>query len=77
MKKLIKQYQKILIKKKKNKILECLAIHSNLNKKDEIYETKIFFAGGSIITMFSETIDIVMHDLGKPWSAKFVPKHNI
>ena len=72
-----KTVSKNINQKKKNKILECLAIHSSLNQKDKIYETKIFFAGGSIITMFSETIDIVMHDLGKPWDVKFTPKHNI
>ena len=62
--------------KKTDKILECLAINSNLNE-EEIYEIKIFFSGGSVITMFSEVIEVVMHDLGVPWNVKHVPKHNI
>ena len=62
--------------KKTDKILECLAINSNLNE-EEIYEIKIFFSGGSVITMFSEVIEVVMHDLGVQWNVKHVPKHNI
>ena len=62
--------------KKTNKILECLAISCELNI-DQIYETKIFFSGGGVITLFTEVIDVVMHDLGKPWNVKHIPRHNI
>ena len=62
--------------KKGNKILECLAINSNLND-NKIYETKIFFAGGGIISLFSEVIEVSMQDLGKPWNVKRAPRHNI
>ena len=62
--------------KNKNKLLECLTIKCN-STFDEIYETKIFFAGGSIITIISEVIDVVMHDFGKPRNAKHVPIHKI
>jgi len=62
--------------KKTDKILECLAINSNLNDNN-IYETKIFFAGGGIISLFSEVVEVVMHDLGKPWNVKRAPRHNI
>ena len=62
--------------KRTSKILECLAINSNLNI-DKIYETKIFFSGGSVITLFAEAIDVVMHDLGKPWNVKHIPRHEI
>ena len=62
--------------KRTSKILECLAINSNLNI-NEIYETKIFFSGGSVITLFAEAIDVVMHDLGKPWNVKHIPRHEI
>ena len=62
--------------KRTSKILECLAINSYLNI-DEIYETKIFFSGGSVITLFAEAIDVVMHDQGKPWNAKHIPRHDI
>ena len=62
--------------KRTSKILECLAINSNLNI-DEIYKIKIFFSGGSVITLFAEAIDVVMHDLGKPWNVKHIPIHKI
>ena len=62
--------------KNKSKNLECLAI-----KCDEIlnnnYKIKIFFSGEGIITLISESIEIVMHDLGKPWDVKYVPQHKI
>jgi len=62
--------------KNKNKRLECLAIKSNkiLNKN---YEINFFFAGGGIITLISESIEAVMHDLHVPWNVKHIPKHKI
>ena len=62
--------------KNKNKPLECLTIESSLIKNDN-YEINIFFAGGSMITLISETIEVIMHDLGKPWKARHTPKHKI
>ena len=41
------------------------------------YEIKFFFSGGSIITLISEFIEAVMHDLGKPWNVRHTPKHKI
>ena len=63
------------LKKNRNKRLECLAIKCNeiLSKNYEI----IFFAGGSIITLISESIEVVMNDLGTSWNVKYVPKHKI
>ena len=62
--------------KNPNKILEYLAMKcdtiENGNKK-----IKIFFSGNSVIVLILEDIDVVMNDLGKPWSVKFVPKHEI
>ena len=62
--------------KNKNKRLECLAIKCNqfLNKN---YEIIFFFAGGAAITLISESIEVVMHDLGIPWNVKHTPKHKI
>ena len=60
----------------KNKPLEYLAIECSL-AFDKTYEIKIFFAGDSIITIISEAIDVVMHDLGKPWNVKHIPIHKI
>ena len=62
--------------KNKNKLLECLAIKCHA-VSEEIYELRIFFSGGSIITIISEAIEVIMHDIGKPWNAKNLPVHKI
>ena len=58
------------------KSLECLAIRSNI-AIDENYEINIYFSGDGIITLNSEFIEVVLHDLGKTWNVKHVPKHKI
>tara|TARA_B100001750_G_C15285032_1_gene484427 strand:+ start:273 stop:722 length:450 start_codon:yes stop_codon:yes gene_type:complete len=60
----------------KNKILECLAIKCNesLNSNQEI---KIYFSGDSIITLTTETIEVILRDLGNSWKAKHFPTHKI
>tara|TARA_Y100000590_G_scaffold403282_1_gene489803 strand:- start:283 stop:732 length:450 start_codon:yes stop_codon:yes gene_type:complete len=62
--------------KNKSKNLECLAIRCDeiLNNN---YKIKIFFSGEGIITLIAESVEIVMHDLGKPWNVKYVPQHKI
>ena len=62
--------------KNRNKRLECLAIESNevLNKN---YKINFFFSGGGVITLISELIEVVMHDLGVSWYVKHFPKHKI
>ena len=72
----IKVKSKNINQKNKNKPLECLAIKCNAIF-DETYKIKIFFAGGSIITIISEVIEVVLHDLGKPWNVKHIPMHKI
>ena len=62
--------------KNKNKLLECLAIKCG-SALDDIYNIKIFFSGGGIITIISETIDVILEDLGKPWNVKHIPRHSI
>ena len=62
--------------KNKNKPLECLAIACNLIT-DNNYDINFFFSGDSVITLVSEAIEVVMHDLGKPWNVKHVPIHKI
>ena len=37
----------------------------------------IYFSGDGIITLSSESIEVVLHDLGKTWNVKHVPKHKI
>ena len=62
--------------KKGNHSLECLAIKCRILFED-IYETNFFFSGGSIITILSESLEVVMKDIGKPWKVKYVPLHKI
>ena len=72
----IEAKSKNINQKNRNKILECLAIKCRLFS-DENYEIKIFFSGDSLITIMTETIDVVVHDLGKPRNVKYVPLHKI
>ena len=72
----IKVKSKNINQKNRNKILECLAIKCRLFI-DENYEIKIFFSGNSLITIMTETIDVVVHDLGRPWNVKHAPLHKI
>jgi len=59
-----------------NRLLEFLAIKCNTSF-DETYKIKIFFSGDCVITINVETLDVVMHDLGKSWIVKHMPKHKI
>ena len=69
-------FAKILIKKKKNKVLELLAI-KNISMKDQTSKISLIFAGDSIITILVEEIDVLLDDLGEPWIVKKAPKHKI
>ena len=73
---ILKVKSKKINQKNKSKRLECLAIECNeiLSKNNEI---NFFFAGGSVITLISESIEAVMHDLGEPWNVRHTPKHKI
>ena len=62
--------------KSKNKRLECLTIGCNEISINN-YEIKIFFSGNSIITLISEAVEVVMHDLDKAWKVKHIPEHKI
>ena len=72
----IKVESKNINQKNKNKPLECLTIKCS-SIFEETYKIKIFFAGGSIITIISEVIEVTLHDLGKPWNVKHIPIHKI
>ena len=73
---ILKVSSKKINQKNKNRLLECLAIKCNQlpNQNSEI---NIFFAGDGIITLISETIEVSLNDLGKPWNVKHFPKHKI
>ena len=62
--------------KKKNKVLELLAI-KNFTIKDQSIEISLIFAGDSIITILAEEIEVLLDDLGEPWVVKKAPKHKI
>ena len=72
----LKVKSKKINQKKKNNKLEFLAIECNkiFNKN---YEINIFFAGGSVITLITEAIEVILHDLGTAWNVKHLPKHKI
>ena len=72
----LKVKSKEINQKRKNKFLECLAIECKEISNNN-YEIKIFFAGDSIITLISEAVEVVMHDLGKAWNVKRIPEHKI
>ena len=73
---ILKVKSKKINQKNRNKRLECLAIDCNevSNKNNEI---SFYFAGGGVITLISESIEAIMHDLGESWNVKHVPKHKI
>ena len=62
--------------KKKNKVLELLAI-KNISVKDQTSKISLIFAGDSIITILVEEIDVLLDDLGEAWMVKKAPKHKI
>jgi hypothetical protein len=60
---------------KKDKFLDFLAIETNITP-DKNYEMKIIFAGGSIIRVISEVIEVTLDDQGEAWDTKNKPKHS-
>ena len=73
---ILKVKSKKINQSNKNKHLECLAIKCN-EILDKNYEINFFFSGGGVITLISELIEVVMHDLGVSWYVKHFPKHKI
>ena len=71
-----KAKSKNINQKNKNRFLECLAIKCS-SVFGESYKIKIFFAGDSIITIIAEAIEVIIHDIGKPWIVKQAPQHKI
>ena len=73
---ILKVKSKKINQKNRNKRLECLAIKCNQTLSKN-YEIDFFFAGGAAITLISESIEAIMHDLGVSWNVKHIPKHKI
>ena len=72
----LKVQTKNINQKDKNKPLECLAFKCS-SKPNNYNLINIFFAGNGIITIISESIDVIMEDLGKSWKVKKAPLHKI
>ena len=72
----IKVESKNFNQKNKKKPMEFLAMKCSTSL-DQTYKTMIFFAGSSIITVITEAIEVVLQDLGNPWSTKYIPTHKI
>ena len=72
----LKVKSKKINQKNKNRVLEFLAIKCNEIPNNN-YEIKILFAGESAITLVTEFIEVIMHDLGQAWNVKHFPKHQI
>ncbi len=60
--------------KNTDRALEYLAMKCDLDETGN-KKVKIFFSGNSAIILKLESIEVIMNDIGKPWSVKFVPKH--
>ena len=71
-----KVISKNINQKKKDKILEFLAIETILMNNSS-YKIRLIFAGDSVITVFAEEIDVYLDDLGQSWNVKKVPRHKI
>ena len=70
----IKVNSKNINQVKKDKFLDFLTIETN-KMTDNNYEMKILFAGGSIVKIISEVIEVTLDDQGDAWVTKNKPKH--
>ena len=70
----IKVNSKNINQVKKDKFLDFLTIETN-KMTDNNYEMKILFAGGSIVKIISEIIEVTLDDQGDAWVTKNKPKH--
>ena len=73
---IFKVISKNINQKKKDKILEFLAIETILMNNSS-YKIRLIFAGDSVITVFAEEIDVYLDDLGQSWNVKKAPRHKI
>ena len=72
----LKVISKNINQKNKNFFFELLAIKT-IVMENQNFNINLIFAGDSIITIFTEEIDVLMDDLGDPWVVKKAPKHKI
>ncbi len=72
----INVFSKNINQLKKDKFLDFLAIETNI-MPDNNYEMKIIFAGGSMIRIVAELIEVTLDDQGDAWETKNKPKHQV
>ncbi len=61
--------------KKKSKILEFLAIKTEII--DNYFDIRLIFSGDSVLLVKAEEIDSSLEDFGKIWETSYKPKHKI
>ena len=71
-----KAISKNINQKNKNRALELLTIKSHL-RNDNAYEIRFIFSGNSIISIYTEEIDILLDDQGEPWAVTSAPQHKL
>ena len=62
-------------RKKKTKILEFLAIKTEI--KNNYFDIRLIFSGDSILLVKAEEIESSLEDFGKTWETNYKPKHKI
>ena len=72
----INVFSKNINQLKKDKFLDFLASETNI-MPDNNYEMKIIFAGGSMIRIVAELIEVTLDDQGDAWETKNKPKHQV
>ena len=71
-----KVVSKNIDQKKSRKNLELLTIKPFLDKNN-FYEINLIFSGNSVISIQSESIDVILDDQETYWEVKNFPKHKI
>jgi hypothetical protein len=61
--------------KKRNKILEFLAIQTEI--KNNYFDVRLIFSGDSILLVKAEEIESSLEDFGKTWETNYKPMHKI
>jgi hypothetical protein len=61
--------------KKKTKILEFLAIKTEI--KDNYFDIRLIFSGDNILLVKTEEIASSLEDFGKTWETSYKPRHKI
>ena len=72
----IKVKSKNIVLAGRDKFLDFLTIETSQMINNN-FEMKILFAGGSIIKITAEVIEVTLDDQGEAWDTKNMPKHKV